>query len=654
MQAFVAALRPYWRALPRVPWRLLFRRNSLELCRVNDLEAGLLSATEEQLRRSSLSLRYRALSGEPADRLLPEAYALVREAARRTIGMRPYDVQVLGGIAMHRGCVAEMQTGEGKTLAATMPLFLAALSGQGAHLATANDYLAARDADLLRPVYASLGMSVGVIQTGTNRRERRRAYDCDVTYAAARELGFDFLRDRLLADSSAGAASPRRPRLLGQAAGLSPEPAQRAPVQRELHFALVDEADSILIDEARTPLIVSALPTQSAVRSQSLFRWAAQSTAAFVEGDDFQHEPQHRRLELTAQGRRKVRELDKPAELCDLAMWELYEYVERALLVEREFFRDRHYVVRAGEVVIVDEFTGRLAEGRRWRDGTHQAVEAKEGLDISLKTGEAARVTVQDFFLLYHRLAGMTGTAATSRRELHRIYRLSVCVIPTNRPARRRRLPDRVFLDGEAKWDAIIAEIVETHAAGRPVLVGTRSIDRSEEVSRRLTDAGIAHAVLNAHRHAEEARIVAHAGEISRVTVATNMAGRGTDIQLAPEVAEAGGLHVICTELHESARIDRQLIGRCARQGDPGSYRQFMALDDDILSLGFGPPRAARLRDHYAGRTATQGLARLLRKAQRKVERQHFRQRRLLLYHENERRTLQRELGQDPYLDSTQ
>jgi preprotein translocase subunit SecA len=617
------------------------------LSRIAALEPDLQAATLDNLRRQSLSLQYRSLSGEPTERLLPEAFALVREAARRSLGLRPYDVQLLGAAAMHRGCVAEMQTGEGKTLTAALLLYLMALGGRGAHLATANDYLATRDARLMRPVYELLGLTVGVVQNATPRAQRRKAYQCHVTYAAAREFGFDFLRDRLLSDP-AGAYAGARPSDLSHAAR---EAAPEVPVHRSLHFALVDEADSILIDEARTPLIVSSLPTDSATAA-ALFRWAAAAVPQFDEDIDFRYEPQQRRLNLEAAGRRKARELERPPELSDVAVLDLYEHLERALRVSREFQRDRHYVLRDGEVVIVDEFTGRLAEGRRWRDGVHQAVEAKEGLEISLTTGEAARVTVQDFFLLYDRLAGMTGTAWTSRRELARIYRLSVRRVPTNRPERRVRLPDLVFADAASKWEGVVEEIRQMHRQGRPVLIGTRSIDKSEELARRLTEAGIVHAVLNAHRHAEEARIVSQAGQRAKVTVATNMAGRGTDIRLGPGVAELGGLHVIGTELHESARIDRQLIGRCGRQGDPGSYRQFLALDDDILSAGLGARQAERLRLRAVGKRDLSHCAHLLRRAQARVEQQHFRQRRLLLYHEKNRRAVQREMGQDPYLDA--
>ncbi|MFV2067778.1 MAG: preprotein translocase subunit SecA [Pirellulales bacterium] len=619
------------------------------LRRIGAYEPDLRASTEEDLHRRGLALQYRAHSGECLDRLLPEAYALVREAARRVLNMRPFDVQILGGIAMHRGCVAEMQTGEGKTLTAILPLYLASLAGKGAHLATANDYLASRDAELMRPAFELLGKSVGVLQTAMPRLQRQQAYRCDVTYGAAREFGFDFLRDRLLAHADGDRPSD----FLGAMLGLAGEWSQAASVQTDLHFALVDEADSILVDEARTPLIVSSMPGDSPETAEALYRWAAKAACRFHEGTDYEHDPETRTITLSFAGRRKVRDVDKPEVLSVVTMYDLYEHVERAVRVEREFQKDRHYVVREGEAVIVDEFTGRLAEGRRWRDGIHQAVEAKEGLAISVKTGEAARVTVQDFFLQYQRLAGMTGTAASSARELKHIYDLRVRVIPTNRTERRTRFRDRVFASAVEKWEAIVQEVTAVHGAGRPVLVGTRSIEQSEHLSRQLAAAGVEHHVLNAHRHAAEAKIVAAAGQQGRVTVATNMAGRGTDIQLGPGVAALGGLHVICTELHESARIDRQLVGRCARQGDPGSYQQFMSLDDDILHLGFGQMKAARLRHPGRWRRSLDRLAATLRKAQTRVERRHFRQRRLLLYHEQERHKIQRQMGQDPYLDAS-
>jgi preprotein translocase subunit SecA len=635
--------------LPRLLTRGAARKWSGLVGRICGLEPELQSASNEDLRRRSLSLRYRALSGEPQLHFLPEAFALMREATHRTLDMRHFDVQLLGGIAMQQRSIAEMQTGEGKTLTATLPLYLAALDDQGAHLATANDYLAERDANLMRPAYELLGMTVGIVQSNTSRPQRHQAYRCDITYAASREFGFDFLRDRLLSGQQTDRAGDLFDSMLGQAQrGQSTE-----SVQRDLHFVLVDEADSILIDEARTPLIVSSLPGNSQDAAAALYRWAAEVTPAFREDIDYEYEHQERRITLRSDGRRKVRELNKPTALDEVVMFDMYEHVERAIQVDREFHLDRNYVVRDGEIVIVDENTGRLAEGRKWRAGIHQAVEAKEGVEVTVKTGEAARVTVQDFYLRYKRLCGMTGTAASSARELRRIYDLRVDVIPTNRPERRDEWPDRVFGASETKWQAVVDEVAELHRSGRPVLIGTRSIEKSEMLSRLLKIAKIEHDVLNAHRHASEAEIVAQAGQLGKVTVATNMAGRGTDIKLGAGVAELGGLHVICTELHESARIDRQLVGRCARQGDPGSYRQFIALEDDIVQTGYGPKAARRYRELGAQEPGPcDHLRWMLRAGQKKVERQHYRQRRMLQYHEKERRKMQLQMGQDPYLDA--
>lgn len=611
-------------------------------------ESLLADVQDGDLTKLGLSLRYRARSGQPLARLLPEAYALVSEAAYRCLQMRPYDVQLVGASAIHNGSIAEMQTGEGKTLTATMPMFLASLIGKGAHLATANDYLANRDAQWMRPVFQMLGASVGVIQSQMPREQRRSAYQCDLTYGTAKEFGFDFLRDRLLDRFQSDRGRTGVAEMLGHCRSGTDE----TPVQGPLHFALIDEADSILIDEARTPLIVSSLPGNSEQVAEQLYRWAASAVTHFAD-DEYDCDARSQRLNLNAAGRRRVRSIAKPPALAEVRLIDLYDHVERALKVARDYKLDRHYVIRDGEVVIVDEFTGRLAEGRRWRDGIHQAIEAKEDVEISHATGDAARITIQDFFQRYHRLGGMTGTAASSRGEFKTIYRLRVVTIPTNRPPQRSRLPDMVFATSLQKWQAIVREVSEMHAAGRPVLVGTRSIDRSETISKLLDAAGITHQVLNARHVAAEAEIISQAGQAGKVTVATNMAGRGTDVQLSDDAYEAGGLHVICSELHESARIDRQLIGRCGRQGDPGSFRQFHSLEDDILATGLGESRAEKLRKRSTVSEAEMPhLARILRRAQARLERRHFRQRKLLLYHEKERSQLQQEMGQDPYLDS--
>jgi preprotein translocase subunit SecA len=628
-------------------WRLM-RWASL-VPKIGRLEPELQKLGDPQLRKRSLSLRYRARSGEPLARLLVEGYALVREAARRTINMRHFDVQLLGGIAMFHRSIVEMQTGEGKTLAATLPLYLHGLLGKGSHLATVNDYLARRDAEWMRPVYEALGVSVGVVETQMSQPRRREAYACDVTYGTAKEFGFDFLRDRLLLRRISEGQSD----ILGGMLGKGPAANNEKPVQGDPYFALVDEADSILIDEARTPLIISALPTEEERLAVECYRWSASVIGEFVEDDDYEYDHEKRTAELTREGRQKVRLLSKPGAMDTVGMVNIYQYVERAIMVDREYHFDRQYVVRDGEIVIVDEFTGRLAEGRKWRDGIHQAVEAKQGVEVTVATGQAARVTIQDFFLRYEHLAGMTGTAMGSARELRRIYRCHVLPIPTNRPAIRRRLPDQVFGGADSKWVAVVEEVCQLHAAGRPVLIGTRSIDKSEELSRLLDAAGINHEVLNANHIAAEADIVAGAGQRSRVTVSTNMAGRGTDIKLGEGVADLGGLHVICTEMHDASRVDRQLIGRCGRQGDPGTFRQYMALDDDLVLAGLGPKKADKLKasgEKSAG--PFHHLRSLFRKAQRKVERRHFQQRKSLMYFEKERKKTQRQMGQDPYLDT--
>ena len=611
--------------------------------------ADLASQADQQLRKHSLSLKYRARSGEPLDSLLVEAYALAREAGRRTLGMQHYPVQLLGGVAIHHQSIAVMQTGEGKTLTATLPMYLAALEGKGAHLATANDYLAARDAELMMPIYRALGLTVGVVQSDTSRPDRQKAYQADITYSTAKEIGFDFLRDRLLRRRAECGASCSIASLVGDGA----DDGSSRPVQRELNFVLVDEADSILIDEARTPLIVSSPPGEIEQAKEALYRWAAQHADHFQEPGDFKFDKESKGIQLLPSGRKLARVLPKPQLLGQVPMMDIYDQIEQALFVNQHYVRDRQYVIRDNEVVIVDEFTGRLAEGRKWRAGIHQAIEAREGLNVSVDSGESARITLQDLFLRYNRLGGMTGTAANSAAELRKIYKVRVVDVPTNRPPKRKRWPDRVFGQESEKWEAVADEIAVVHTEGRPVLVGTRSIDKSELLSKILTSRGIAHEVLNARYLAREAQIVAEAGQPGRVTVATNMAGRGTDIKLPEASLGLGGLHVICTELHESSRIDRQLIGRCGRQGDPGTFRQFMSLEDEILENGLSDAVRQRLLKHR--KMSSREVARhasLFRRSQAKIEREHFRSRKMLLHREQLRHELQREMGQDPYLDT--
>ncbi|MGB7323786.1 MAG: preprotein translocase subunit SecA [Rubripirellula sp.] len=624
-----------------------------QLAQVNALESTLKAEPDTELRKRSLAIRYRAMAGEKLGTLLPEAYALTREAGRRALSMRHYDVQIIGGIALFEGYVAEMQTGEGKTLTATLPLYLHSLTGKGAHLATVNDYLAKRDAEWMQPLFAMLGVDVGIIQTPDDQTSRRKSYSAAITYGTAKEFGFDFLRDRLLLR----AQNRLQTEMLGDG-GAGFGGSGDEIVMRGMHFCLVDEADSILIDEARTPLIIGSIEDNVRDQIVETYRWASDTATEYELDDHFTIHPDTKQYELSSRGRQKVRALPKSDLVRTMGLVDLYEYTERAIKVHREFLLDRQYVVRPGdkgedEIVIVDEFTGRLAEGRKWRDGIHQAIESKENIEISVPTGQAARITVQDLFLRYPHLAGMTGTAATSASELRRIYRTPVLRVPTNKPPRRTRLKDRVFGTMERKFQAIVEEIKEIHATGRPILIGTRSIDKSELLSRMLNELGIDHKILNANNVEQEAEIVAAAGGTGRVTVATNMAGRGTDIKLSDGVEKLGGMHVICTELHDAARIDRQLIGRCGRQGDSGSYRQYLSLDDDILKTGLGVKKSERLKTQGA---ATGGsvdrLAKLFRKAQLKVEKKHFRDRMVLMHHEKERKKMQREIGQDPYLDT--
>lgn len=621
------------------------------LRQVTELEVQTRGYSLEQLRKESLSLRYRAMSGETLLKLLPEAFALVREAGRRALNMRHFDVQIVGGAALYDGCIAEMQTGEGKTLTATLPLYLHSLAGLGAHLATVNDYLAQRDAEWMQPIYNLLGVSVGIVLTESTPDERRQAYASDITYGTAKEFGFDFLRDRLLLRAQGRIQSD----FLGEGSSERWSSRGDEPVQRTMHFALVDEADSILIDEARTPLIIGSLGDESREAVIATFRWASEHASKYEYEEHFTIDDDHRKIELTGRGRALVRSLPREDEMRLVSLVDLYEFTERAIKVHRDFHLDRHYVVRDGEIVIVDEFTGRLAEGRKWRDGIHQAIEAKEQIEVSVPTGQAARITVQDLFQRYRSIAGMTGTASTSSPELRKIYKTPVVLVPTNRPPRRERLPDRVYGTMLAKFEAIVEEVQHYHQQGRPVLIGTRSIDKSLILAKMLRDVGIPADVLNANEVEREAEIVAEAGKRGRVTVATNMAGRGTDVKLEQAVKDIGGMHVICTELHDAARIDRQLIGRCGRQGDPGSYRQYLSLDDDILRTGYGNQRADQLAQKgKVGPGPYHQLSGLLRKAQRRVERKHFRDRMMLLHHERERTKLQREIGQDPYLDTAE
>jgi preprotein translocase subunit SecA len=615
---------------------------------VNAREPELEKETDAQLGARSHALKLKVRQGDSLNSVLVEAFALTREAAKRTIKQRHYDVQLIGGCAIHNKCIAEMETGEGKTLVATLPAYLNALQGKGVHVVTVNDYLAHRDAEWMTPVYGLLGMSVGCIETGMQDPDRRAAYACDITYGTSKEFGFDFLRDELkrLALGNDGERKSFEEAFLGKGG------ANRAqmPVQRTHHYAIVDEADSILIDEARTPLIIGAnnQPTQE---EAAAYYGADQLAATLVRGKDFKYDPAERKAELNAAGRRKVQAVAGHSSFTTLTVDGLYEYVERALRAQIAYLKDRDYVPVNGEIVIVDEFTGRMMPGRQWQDGLHQAIQAKERLEVTLETITAARITVQDFFLRYKKLAGMTGTASSDASELRRIYKVNVFKVPTNRPGKRVWVSDRVFSIEDEKFRAVAQQIVDWHASQVPVLIGTRSIEKSEKLSALLNEAGIEHQILNAKNHEIEAQIVAQAGQPGRVTVATNMAGRGTDIKLGPGVAELGGLHVIGTERHESRRIDRQLAGRCARQGDPGYCQFFVSIQDEIIEA-YGEKPAIRLRKRYLnrGELTSNAWRRLVLVAQAKKERQHFRDRKLLMNYEKQRAEMRKNMGLNPVL----
>jgi preprotein translocase subunit SecA len=638
LKGFAPGSRP---AITAATWRTVERIDAL----ADEMEGK----SDAALRRLARSLSYRAKAGEPADSLLVETFAATREAGRRSLGMRHYDVQLLAGVALVHGSIVEMQTGEGKTLVATLPLVLYSLAGKGSHLATVNDYLAKRDAEWMEPIYKALGLSVGIVQSQMDFDERRKAYACDVTYGTAKEFGFDFLKDRLMNREITEGRGDLGAMLTGKA-----ESATAKLLQRPYWFALVDEADNVLIDEARTPLIIASPPGEAQAVQQAIFQFAARAAESLERDEDFEYDVQKQTCELLGRGRSRVRALERPDLLDSVSLLVIYEAVERALRARQAFVRDRQYVVRDGKIVIIDEFTGRAAEGRTWRDGLHQAVEAKEDVEITVPSGHAARITIQDLFARWPHLAGMTGTIATSAPEISRTYNVAVATVPTNRPAIRQRLPAVVCADQAEKFTRIVAEVQEMHALGRPVLIGTRSIDKSEELSRLLAEAGLVHTVLNARQIEREAEIVALAGQRGQITVSTNMAGRGTDIKLGEGVYEMGGLHVICTELHDSARIDRQLIGRCGRQGDPGTWRQYVSLDDEILVAGFGPKRAKRIAASMRARLGgnPERLVATFKRAQQRVEARHVRQRRVLEYVERQRAEAHIQMSQDPYLDA--
>jgi preprotein translocase subunit SecA len=618
--------------------------------RVSRCERDAVASSDAQLAARTAAFRERLARGEPLDDLLPEAFATVREAAKRTLGQRHYDVQMIGGIALHRGNIAEMKTGEGKTLVSTLPAYLNALGGRGVHIVTVNDYLARRDSDWMGQVHRFLGLSVGVIVHDLSERERKQAYGSDITYATNNELGFDYLRDNMKFRAE-------------------------QCVQRDLHYAIVDEVDSILIDEARTPLIISGPSEQNsgvyAVVDRVIPRLSqgqkGDAANGVEETGDYWVDEKHHSATLTEEGVHKVEQVLAVENLYDPQMITVLHAVNQALVAHTLKRLDVDYVVKPGEngqpeVIIVDEFTGRLMPGRRWSDGLHQAVEAKEGIAVRAENQTLASVTFQNFFRMYDKLSGMTGTADTEAPEFAKIYDLDVLVMPTNRPMVRKDLQDVVFKTKREKFDAVVEEIRTRHGAGQPLLVGTISIENSEMLSAKLRREGVRHNVLNAKHHEREAEIVAQAGRKGAVMISTNMAGRGTDIVLGgnpeflalekcghdkahpdfpkllaefeaqcaderEEVVAAGGLHIVGTERHESRRIDNQLRGRSGRQGDPGSTQFFLSLEDDLLRI-FESERVAQWWDRVGVEDGeaieNRLLTRVIENAQKKVEARNF------------------------------
>jgi preprotein translocase subunit SecA len=565
-------------ASPHMASALRVNRFDRFSCQVEALEGQIQVASDARLRQLADGLRMR-LSGAGTDGdTVAFAFALAREAARRHSGMRHFPVQVLGGAAMMSGALAEMQTGEGKSLTAILPAVAAALSGRAVHIVTVNDYLARRDAEQFRKVYDALGLTVGLIEQGQQPPERRRAYSCDVTYCTNKELVFDYLRDRL----ALGERSTRAQLLVDRSFRQGSASQQPTLVLRGLHFAIVDEADSVLIDEARTPLILSGVENEGD-RAALPYDAALDFARRLSRVEDYQLRAGQRFVRLTPQGERRLAAFVEGM----LGIWAIRqareELVQQALSALLFFHRDVHYIVRDGKIQIVDEYTGRIMPDRSWELGLHQLIEAKESCTITARRHTLARMTYQRFFRRYLHLCGMTGTAIETAGELRAVYGLSVVPIPTNRPLRRRDLGMRVFRTADLKWNAVVESAEIGRAQNRAVLIGTRSVDASEHIGNLLQNAGLHPVVLNARQDRQEAEIVAAAGQPGRVTVATNMAGRGTDIKLHPTVKEAGGLHVILSEFHESSRIDRQLFGRAGRQGDPGSFESIAALDDEIF-----------------------------------------------------------------------
>jgi len=582
-------------------WQIVFK--------INELSQKFSTVTPEEAPAYTEQFKQRLAKGETLEEILPEAFALVREIAPKTIGLRHFDVQLIGGIVLHEGKIAEMKTGEGKTLVATLAAYLNALEGKGVHIVTVNDYLAKRDRFWMGPVYEALGLKVGLILHDSTIAQRKEFYASDVIYGTNNEFGFDYLRDNMAIDLE-------------------------HCVQRELHYAIIDEVDSILIDEARTPLIISG----PAEESTDLYYRAAQAARRLLEDEDFETDEKVKTVTLTPQGAKKVERYFGLDNLYASENVEYLRHINAALKAQRLFKKEVDYIAKDGEIIIVDEFTGRLMFGRRYSDGLHQAIEAKEGLRVRQENQTLATITFQNYFRMYKKLAGMTGTAATEEEEFKAIYNLPVVVIPTHKPMIREDHSDVVYKVEKAKFKAIVNEIKELYSQKRPVLVGTRSIEKSEILSRMLSKEGIPHQVLNAKYHEKEAQIIALAGQPGTVTIATNMAGRGVDIVLGDGVAQMGGLHIIGTERHESRRIDNQLRGRAGRQGDPGSSRFYLSLEDELMRI-FGGSSVSyfmdRLKVPEDMPIENSLLTKAIENAQKKVEAHNFEIRKQLLEFDN-------------------
>jgi preprotein translocase subunit SecA len=577
--------------------------------RINTLEPEIQAMSDDQLKSQTPKFKERIDQGESLADILPEAFATVREASRRALKMRHFDVQLIGGIVLHEGKIAEMKTGEGKTLVATLPAYLNALTGKGVHIVTVNDYLAKRDTEWMGHIYRFLGLSMGTIVHGFDDTERQAAYAADITYGTNNEFGFDYLRDNMKFDRD-------------------------SLVQPQLNFVIVDEVDSILVDEARTPLIISG----PAEKSTDLY-YQVNGMIPRLSGDrHYSIDEKARTATLTEDGVAKCEQLLKLDNLFDPKHIELLHHINQALKAHTLFKRDVDYIVKEGEVIIVDEFTGRLMPGRRYSEGLHQALEAKENVKIENENQTLATITFQNYFRMYDKLAGMTGTADTEAAEFKKIYDLDVMVIPTNMPMVRKEFPDVIYKTRKEKFDAALDEIKELHSRGQPVLVGTISIDVSEELSKKLKKRGIKHSVLNAKNHEKEAEIIAMAGQAGAVTISTNMAGRGTDIVLGEGVTDVGGLHIMGTERHESRRIDNQLRGRSGRQGDPGSSRFYLALEDDLLRI-FGGERITGIMEKLGmpdGEPIEHNMiSRAIENAQARVEGHNFEIRKQLLEYDD-------------------